>query len=145
MRRFFAVWACGLALMFAVAPAAARAQGGKGTALRVSCDRETALYAVGEKATFLIRSTDDGEATYRVSNDGFKTLAQGKMKLAKGKTYSVYESHSNAVVGALTYRGYGLDYDWEVETGPWTMEIWHDGRKLAEKTFMVTRLVSSTE
>src|SRR5262249_9311468 len=89
MRRFFAVWACGLALMFAVAPAAATPPGGKGTGLRVSCDRETALYSVGEKATFLIRSSDDGEATYRVSNDGFKTLAQGKMKLAKGKTYSL--------------------------------------------------------
>jgi hypothetical protein len=32
-----------------------------------------------------------------------------------------------------------------VETGPWTLEVWHAGRKLAEKTFMVTRLVSSIE
>jgi cephalosporin-C deacetylase len=91
MRRFSAVGACGLALMFVVTVTlpAARAQSGKGPALRVSCDRETALYKAGETATFLIQSSEDGEATYRISNDGFKTLQQGKMKLAKGKTYSL--------------------------------------------------------
>ena len=75
----------------------------------------------------------------------FRFPSQGLTNPAKGKTYSDYESHSNAVVGEVTYRGYGLDYDWEVETGPWTLEVWHQGRKLAEKTFMVTRLVSSVE
>ncbi len=75
----------------------------------------------------------------------FRFPSQGLTNPAKGKTYSVYESFSNAVVGEVTYRGYGFDYDWEVETGPWTLEVWHEDRKLAEKTFMVTRLVSSAE
>jgi uncharacterized protein DUF3859 len=70
---------------------------------------------------------------------------QGLTNPAKGKTFGTSEFHSMAVVGEVTYRGYSFDHDWEVETGPWTLEIWHRGRKLAEKTFMVTRLVSSIE
>jgi hypothetical protein len=70
---------------------------------------------------------------------------QGLTNPAKGKTFATSEFHSVAVVGEVTYRGYSFDYDWEVETGAWTLEIWHEGRKLAEKTFMVTRLVSSIE
>ena len=63
----------------------------------------------------------------------------------KGKTFSSSEFHTNAVIGAIAYVGYGFDYDWEVVPGPWTLELWHEGRKLAEKTFIVTRLVSSAE
>jgi hypothetical protein len=68
---------------------------------------------------------------------------QGLTNPANDKTFSMSEFHSVAIVGQTTYRGYSFDQDWEVETGPWTMEIWHEGRKLAEKQFMVTRLVSS--
>ncbi len=70
---------------------------------------------------------------------------QGLTNPAKGKTFATSEFYSEAVVGEVTYRGYSFDFDWEVETGPWNLEIWHEGRKLAEKTFLVTRLVSSIE
>jgi hypothetical protein len=70
---------------------------------------------------------------------------QGITNPNSAKTFPSTEFYSSAVVGATSYRGYALDYDWEVETGPWTLEIWHEGRKLAEKTFIVTRLVSSAE
>jgi hypothetical protein len=68
---------------------------------------------------------------------------QGVTNPASGKTYVTDEYHGIAFAGLTLYRGYSLDHDWEVETGPWTLEIWHEDRKLAEKTFMVTRLVSS--
>jgi len=71
--------------------------------------------------------------------------SQGITNPNTGKRFSSSEFHSSAVIGVTTYRGYGFDYDWEVEPGPWTLEVWHEGRKLAEKTFMVTRLVSSAE
>ncbi len=70
---------------------------------------------------------------------------QGLTNPANGKTFSSEESDSLTVVGGIRFEGYTFDWDWEVETGPWTVEIWHGGRKLAEKTFMVTRLVSSAE
>ena len=70
---------------------------------------------------------------------------QGLTNPARGKTFSTSEFHSDATVGETTYRGYSFDHDWEVEPGNWILEVWHEGRKLAEKTFMVTRLVSSAE
>jgi hypothetical protein len=70
---------------------------------------------------------------------------QGLTNPANGRTFTTSEFSSEAAVGEVTYRGYSFDFEWEVVTGPWTLEIWHDGRKLAEKTFMVTRLVSSAE
>src|SRR5262245_12228587 len=54
--------------------------------LKASCDREDATYKVGETATFRIDSQEDGEATYRLSEDGFKEIKKGKITLEKGKT-----------------------------------------------------------
>lgn len=70
---------------------------------------------------------------------------RGLTNPASGKTFSTSEFHSDAIVEEVTYRGYSFDHDWEVETGTWTLEVWHGGRKLAEKVFVVTRLVSSAE
>src|SRR5262245_57972040 len=71
--------------------------------------------------------------------------SQGLTNPARGKTFSTSEFHSDATIGETTYRGYSFDYDWEVEPGAWTLEVWHEGRKLAEKVFLVTRLISSAE
>jgi hypothetical protein len=64
---------------------------------------------------------------------------------ATGRTFRSAQYQVNAAIGATSWEAYTLDYEWEVVTGPWTFEIWHGGRKLAEKTFMVTRLVSSAD
>jgi hypothetical protein len=71
--------------------------------------------------------------------------SQGVTNRDTGQKFAVSEFDADAIVGSVTYLGYSFDFDWEVETGPWTLEIWHDGRKLGEKTFIVTRLVSSAE
>jgi hypothetical protein len=68
---------------------------------------------------------------------------RGLTNPATGRTFAASEFCSDVIVGEVAYRGYSFDFDWEVETGPWTLEVWHEGRKLAEKTFIVTRLVSS--
>jgi hypothetical protein len=68
--------------------------------------------------------------------------SRGLTNPAGGKTFSTSEFHSGAIVGETTYRGYSFDHDWEVEPGSWTLEVWHEGRKLAEKVFIVARLVS---
>jgi hypothetical protein len=70
---------------------------------------------------------------------------EGVTNPATGKKFLSAEFEASALVGETTWEAYTLDYEWEVVTGPWTMEIWHGGRKIAEKTFMVTRLVSSAE
>ena len=40
---------------------------------------------VGEAATFKVESEVDGEAAYRLTEDGSKTVKEGKLKLEKGK------------------------------------------------------------
>ncbi len=71
--------------------------------------------------------------------------SQGLTNPTKGKTFFSAEYDTHAVVGGIRYEGCILSPDWVVEPGPWTLELWHGGRKLAEKTFMVTRLVSSAK
>jgi cephalosporin-C deacetylase-like acetyl esterase len=86
MRRFVPA-----ALLFLIASVPTSAQGPKKAppAIRISCDRDAALYKLGETAKFFIQTAADGEAAYRLSEDGFKTVKQGKISLTKGKTYSL--------------------------------------------------------
>ena len=43
----------------------------------------------------------------------------------------------NVRVGAVSYIGYGFDHAWELQTGLWSMELWHGERKLAERSFTI--------
>src|SRR5690348_3086523 len=47
--------------------------------LQARCDRDDAIYKVGEKATFFIRSENDGEASWQLSNDGYSIIETGKI------------------------------------------------------------------
>jgi cephalosporin-C deacetylase len=58
-------------------------------AVQVSCTRADGLFKVGETATFKVASEVDGMATYRLSEDGFKTIKEDKLKLEKGKTIEI--------------------------------------------------------
>jgi cephalosporin-C deacetylase len=62
-----------------------QAQAPKKTAIQAGCTRPEGLFKVGETATFKIESEVDGDATYRLSEDGFKMVKEGKLKLEKGK------------------------------------------------------------
>lgn len=42
-------------------------------------------------------------------------------------------------IGKVSYADYGFEHDWEVVPGPWTMQIWYEGRKLAERQFTVAK------
>ena len=41
-------------------------------------------------------------------------------------------------IGTPDYLGYLLEEPWEAVPGAWHFEIWHDGRKLAERSFTLT-------
>src|SRR5438105_2567608 len=56
------------------------------------CERDSAIYAVGEKAKFLITGTISGEAVYRLSNDGVGVIREGKIQFKPGMGYSLTES-----------------------------------------------------
>jgi cephalosporin-C deacetylase-like acetyl esterase len=61
------------------------AQEVKKTPLRAACTSAEGVFKAGEMATFQVESDTDGEATYRLSEDGFKTVKEGKLTLEKGK------------------------------------------------------------
>ncbi len=64
----------------------AKAQPKKGPGpLTARCDLPDATYKVGETATFQVAGLEDGAATYRLSEDGVKTIAEGKLTPEKGK------------------------------------------------------------
>jgi len=42
-----------------------------------------------------------------------------------------------ATIGAVNYRGYVFEHEWELVPGPWTFELWYAGRALAKQTFQV--------
>lgn len=78
-----------LALFVPAALPSAKAQEAKKAPLRASCTRADGLFRAGEKATFQVESDTDGEATYRLSEDGVKTVKEGKLTLAQGKPAEV--------------------------------------------------------
>ena len=47
------------------------------------------------------------------------------------------EYNSNEKMGIQLVNGYMLEEDWELVPGEWTFAIWHNGKKLAEKTFIL--------
>jgi cephalosporin-C deacetylase-like acetyl esterase len=70
-------------LCFQSLPAAAGAKK-KPAGLTARCDRPDAIYKAGETVTFHLDGVENG-ATYRLSEDGAKTVAEGKVSAEKGK------------------------------------------------------------
>ncbi|MBY0525449.1 MAG: acetylxylan esterase [Gemmataceae bacterium] len=65
------------------------AQAPKKSAIQATSTRPDAVYKVGETATFKIESDVDGDATYRLTEDGHKAVKNGTLKLEKGKAVEV--------------------------------------------------------
>jgi hypothetical protein len=42
-------------------------------------------------------------------------------------------------IGKESYTDYGSDHDWELAPGTWVIELWCQGRKLAEQGFTVVK------
>ena len=42
-------------------------------------------------------------------------------------------------IGTMTYSGYKFDNSWEIVPGVWTLQVWYQGRKLAEQSFTVVK------
>jgi hypothetical protein len=63
---------------------------------------------------------------------GLKNPATGRF-VARG------EHPLFATVGAINYRGYVFEHEWEMAPGIWTFEIWDGKRKLASQAFSVLK------
>ena len=61
--------------------------------------------------------------------------APGLTNPATGQTSTQSDYDDTVSVGVPVYKGYELTNPWEVRTGAWTMQVWYEGRKIAEQAF----------
>jgi hypothetical protein len=54
-----------------------------------------------------------------------------------GKKYTSQEVSIAALVGKKVHEGYTFDHEWELVTGAWVIQVFYDGRKLAEQYFTI--------
>lgn len=54
-----------------------------------------------------------------------------------GKKFTSQEVSMVALVGKKFHEGYTFDHEWELVTGAWVIQVFYDGRKLAEQYFSV--------
>jgi hypothetical protein len=54
-----------------------------------------------------------------------------------GKKFTSQEVSIAALVGKKIHEGYTFDHEWELVTGAWVIQVFYDGRKLAEQYFTV--------
>ena len=50
-----------------------------------------------------------------------------------------YERQMKTKIGLSEFTGYTFDNEWETIPGKWTIQLWYDGTKMAEKGFTVRK------
>jgi hypothetical protein len=64
---------------------------------------------------------------------------QGLRRPGAAETVYREEYTTSKTIGEESYTGYHFDNDWELVPGAWTIELWYQGRKLAEQSFTVVK------
>lgn len=62
---------------------------------------------------------------------------QGVWNPTTGRMRHQYEKHMTVTVGEMSYTAYKFDKPWQRVPGPWTLELWHKGRRLVSQHFTV--------
>lgn len=57
--------------------------------LQSECERREGIYKLDEPAVFLLRSTANGEVDFKMTEDGMKTIREGKLRVAAGEIYKL--------------------------------------------------------
>lgn len=57
---------------------------------------------------------------------------------ATGRTVTVDQDTRIDPIGAPTYSAFIFENDWEIVPGPWTFQVFANGKRILEKTFTVT-------
>ena len=63
--------------------------------------------------------------------------APGITNPVNGNIYRESARDFTALIGDTQIHGYGFDHPWEIVEGEWVLEIWHDRRLLASRTYLV--------
>ncbi|MBM3622638.1 MAG: DUF3859 domain-containing protein [Alphaproteobacteria bacterium] len=63
--------------------------------------------------------------------------APGITNPVSGNIYRQSARDFTALIGDTQIHGYGFDQPWEIVEGEWVLEIWHNERLLASRSFVV--------
>jgi hypothetical protein len=74
-----------------------------------------------------------------------KVLLPGIKDPDTGREYFVDEWVSHKKIGDVTYDGYVFEKEWELVPGQWTIQLYHEGNRLAETQFIVYSPEESTD
>src|SRR5262245_6466683 len=80
-------WQAGLIVAFGLCQLATIREQASGSEIKITLERADGMYQLGEEATFHISvdGADEKECIACLSNDGYKVIYQGPVKLAGGK------------------------------------------------------------
>jgi hypothetical protein len=65
--------------------------------------------------------------------------APGLTNPSTQQTKAKSEFDWTAILGKTTFKGYTFQHDWELVPGTWTLQVWYQGRELAEQSFNVVK------
>lgn len=72
-----------------------------------------------------------------VSIDWVTRFPPGGMTRPSGQHFTESRLATFKIIGDRSYRDYTFDETWEMVPGKWSLEFYHQGRKIGEKTFTV--------
>jgi hypothetical protein len=55
------------------------------------------------------------------------------------KSFTSQTTNGKQKIGRTAYIGYEFEHDWEVVSGTWTLQVFCQGKKIAEKSFQVIK------
>jgi hypothetical protein len=96
-------------------------------------DRIPAKMATSFGIEYIIKGAPAGEPVEITLRYLHPTISNPKT----GKKYTSQEVSIDAQVGKKIHEGYTFDHEWELVTGAWVIQVFYDGRKLAEQYFTV--------
>lgn len=83
---------------------------------------------------YLLDSTPIGQ---HISITSIIRFPEPGLKTPDGRIYQQSVEHKRVRIGHPSLHGYGFDEPWEMMTGEWVFEIWHNDVRLIRKTFWV--------
>ena len=83
---------------------------------------------------FQVEGTPEGAGAMLMRITRYPTAVQ---PIASRPPVTYYAHEIVVGIGAVSYIGYGFDYEWELIPGRWVLELWQGRNQLAAQEFMV--------
>jgi len=96
-------------------------------------DRIPATIGTSFGMEYVIKGTPEGERITITLRYLHPTMTNPKT----GEKYNSQDVSIPTLVGKKIHEGYTFDHEWELVSGAWVIQVFHDDRKLGEQYFIV--------